>query len=222
MLWLTLIIILNHKQNLNFKRKEINECISIPLAFKPWCWKRLKRPWASRGSNASILKQIHLIGKTEDEAVPHWKDRWWSSNTLASWCKQSTHWERPWCWERLKAKGEEASRGWDGKGLDGITNSIDWNLGEVWEMVRDRKAWHAAVHGVKKSRAWLSNWTTITARPSITFCKLRFITKLSYIPLSSQKCQIIYWYIFTSMAQILKMVAELFSQLHRKKMMRSL
>ena len=47
----------------------------------------------------------------------HWKD-WcwnWSSNTLATWCKEPTHWKRPWCWERLKAGGEGDDRGWDGR-----------------------------------------------------------------------------------------------------------
>ena len=46
----------------------------------------------------------------------HWKD-WcwsWSSNTLATWCEELTHWKRPWCWERLKAGGEGDNRGWDG------------------------------------------------------------------------------------------------------------
>ena len=44
--------------------------------------------------------------------------------------------------------------------LDGITNSIHTNLGKLWEMVRNREAWHAAAHGVSKSRVWLGNWTT--------------------------------------------------------------
>ena len=43
-----------------------------------------------------------------------WKDWWWSSNTLATWCKELTHWKRPWCWEILKAGGEGDDRGWDG------------------------------------------------------------------------------------------------------------
>ena len=38
----------------------------------------------------------------------------WGSSPLATWCKELTHWKRPWCWERLKAKGEEGGRGWDG------------------------------------------------------------------------------------------------------------
>jgi len=77
--------------------------------FELWCWRRLLRvPWTARRSNQSVLKEINLN--------IHWKDWCWSwnSNTLATWCKELTHWKRPWCWARLKAGGEGDNRGWDG------------------------------------------------------------------------------------------------------------
>ena len=77
-------------------------------AFELWYWRSLLRvPWTVRRSNQSILKEIN--------PETHWKD-WcwsWSSNTLATWCKEPTHWKRPWCWERLRAGGEGDNRGLD-------------------------------------------------------------------------------------------------------------
>ena len=78
-------------------------------AFELWCWRRLLRvPWTARRSNKSILKEIVLN--------IHWKDWCWSwnSSTLTTWCKELTPWERPWCWERLRAGGEGGDRGCDG------------------------------------------------------------------------------------------------------------
>ena len=83
-------------------------------ALKNWCfwtvcWRRLLRiPWTARRSNQSIPKKI--------SPEYHWKDWCWSwnSNTLATWCKELTHWKRPWCWERLRVGGEGDDRGWDG------------------------------------------------------------------------------------------------------------
>ena len=73
-------------------------------AFKLGCWRRrLRIPWTERRSNQSILS-IHW-------EICGWS---WSSNTLTAWFKEWTHWKRPWCWERLKAKGEGGGRGWDG------------------------------------------------------------------------------------------------------------
>ena len=72
-------------------------------AFELWCWRRLLRvPWTARRSSQSILKSILNI---------HWKNWCWSSSTLATWCKELTHWKRPWCWERLKSGGEGGNRG---------------------------------------------------------------------------------------------------------------
>ena len=78
-------------------------------AFELWCWRRLLRvPWTARRSSQSILKEAVLN--------IHWKD-WcwiWNSNTLATWCKELTHWTRPWCCGRLKVGGQGNNRGWDG------------------------------------------------------------------------------------------------------------
>ena len=76
-------------------------------AFEWCCWQRLLRiPWTARRSNQSTLKEI--------SPWYSWKNWCWSwnSNTSATWCEELTHWKRPWCWERLRAGGEGANRGW--------------------------------------------------------------------------------------------------------------
>ena len=78
-------------------------------AFELWCWRRLLRvPWTARRSNQSILKAI---------SPEYWLEGLMLKlklHTLAPWCKELTHWKRPWCWERVKTKGEGVNRGWDG------------------------------------------------------------------------------------------------------------
>ena len=82
--------------------------------------------------------------------------RGWNSNTLATSCKELTHWKRPCCWEGLGAGGEGDDRGWDGW----MASPTQWmSLSELQEMLKDTETWRAAIHGVTKSWAWLSNWT---------------------------------------------------------------
>ena len=98
------------------------------VAFELWCWRRLLRvPWTARRSNQSILKDEYSLNI-------HWKD-WcwnWNSNTLATWGEELTHWKRPWCWERLKVRGEGDSRRWHRtRWLDGITDLMDMSLSRL-------------------------------------------------------------------------------------------
>ena len=78
-------------------------------AFELWCRRRLLRvPWTERRSNQSILKEISPKYSLEGLMLKL------SSNTMATWWEELTHWKRPWCWEILKAGGEGNDRGWDG------------------------------------------------------------------------------------------------------------
>ena len=128
-------------------------------AFELWCWRRLLRvPWTARRSNQSILREISHGCSLKDWC---WS---WNSNSLATQCEELTHWKRLWYWERLRVGGKGwgcgvDNRGW-GRWWDSITDSMNMSLSKLWEIVKDRDDWYAAVHGVKKSQTWLSNRTT--------------------------------------------------------------
>ena len=110
------------------------ECQRID-AFELWCWRRLLRvPWTARRSNQSILKEISPEYSLEDWC---WN---WNSNTLATWCEELTHWKRPWCWERLKVRGEGDNRGWNGW----MASSTQW----TWVWASSRSWWWTGKPGM--------------------------------------------------------------------------
>ena len=122
-------------------------------AFELWCWRRLLRvPWTARRSNQFILKEINskhslegLMLKLKLQYFDHLMQR-------------ADSFERPWCWERLKAGGEGDDRGWDG--WMASPTQWTWVESKLQELVMDREAWRYSPWG-PKSWSWLCNWTEL-------------------------------------------------------------
>ena len=128
-------------------------------AFELWYWRRLlSAPWTARRSTQSMLKETSPEYSLEGLKIK------WRSSTLATWCKELTHWKIPWCWERFKAGGEGDDRGRDGW----MASLTQW----TWVWVDSGSWWWTGRPSALQSMGlrrvghdWVTQWTAAYQAP---------------------------------------------------------